>query len=241
MYNDSKKEKMELFYSELVRVNEFINLTSITNREEVEVKHFRDSLSAVEFIKKIAENSWNCKDNEPLRLRHKSNWSPLVADIGTGAGFPSIPLAIMLPDVSFTLIETVGKKVNFLLDIKDKLELRNVEVIKSRVEELPKEKMYDICVTRAVASMPTLLEYSLPFVKLNGHLIMYKGSNYIEELNISKNALTELGGKVETIEKYNLEFNGEILERALLVVKKIAETPSKYPRDKNKPRLKPLL
>lgn len=225
-----QKNKFEIFYSELIRVNKFINLTSITDRNEVEIKHFNDSLSAIEVIKKI---------NQQLCTMHYA-LSTEIIDIGTGAGFPSIPLAIMLPDINFTLIETVGKKVNFLLDIKEKLRLENIEIIKSRVEDLNKDKKYDVCVSRAVASLPTLLEYCLPFTKLDGHLIVYKGNNYIEELENSKKALVELGGEIIDIKHYNLKLGEEIIERVLIIVKKITETPNKYPRGSNKPRLKPL-
>jgi len=222
---EHQKEKFEIFYREIIKANEYINLTSIIEKNEVEIKHFKDSLSAEKIIKSICN-----KKSEIVK----------VIDIGTGAGFPSIPLAIMLDNVNFTLVETVGKKVNFLLDIKNKIELENIEIKKIRIEDLEKTIKYDVAVSRAVALMPTLLEYCLPFVKMDGFLITYKGSNYLEELESSKNALEVLGGKVTEIKKYNLELNNEVLERNLIIIKKIKETSIKYPRGGNKPRVKPL-
>jgi len=209
-------EKFIMYYNELVLYNEKVNLTAITDKDEFETKHFLDSLQGYSLI------------------------NDKVLDIGAGAGFPSLPLAIINENINFTLIESVGKKTDFLKFIADKLELKNAVIIKSRVEDLNKQTKYDFVVARAVSGLNTLLEYSLPFLKIGGKLIAYKGQNYNDEIIAAKNALNILGGQVEKIVDYELEINDEIQNRYLIVVKKIKETAVKFPRGQNKPRLNPL-
>ena len=230
-----QNNKLQTFYNTLIEYNNKFNLTTIVEKDEVEVKHFRDSLLGVDILNQIFE----------LRKDKAKKFS--ILDIGAGAGFPSVPIAIKFcednykkENISFTLIETVGKKVLFLEHIKNLLNLENINIKKSRIEDLEKATKYDVCISRAVASLPTLLEYALPFVKIGGYVVCYKANNYLEELNSSENALKILGGKLEKIEKYALPFKEETLQRNLIIVKKISETPAKYPRGGNKPRLKKL-
>jgi len=213
---DDKLNKFKLFYNLTIETNKKFNLTTIISINDFETKHFIDSLESFKFL------------------------NGEILDIGAGAGFPSIPLAIVREDLNFTLVESVGKKANFLIEVKEKLALNNIEIKKNRIEEFKKDKRYDTIVARAVAPLNTLLEYSLPFLKLDGNLIAYKGENYNEELKEAQNALTILGGELEKIYNYNLNINKETQKRSLIIIKKTKETNPKYPRKGNKARLKPL-
>ncbi len=208
------KSAFDCYFELLVFWNERFNLTAITEKDEVEVKHFIDSLSSVDLISENAS----------------------LLDIGSGAGFPSLPLKIVRPDITLTMVDSVNKKVGFLNEVVKRLNLEGAEAIHSRAEDLDKDKKYDFVVSRAVASLSTLLEYCLPFVKEGGYLIAYKSEKTDEEILESKNALTILGGTIDKV--VDKSHNG--LNRKLIVVKKIAPTPKKYPRGKNLPRVKPL-
>ena len=208
------KSAFDRYYELLVFWNERFNLTAITEKDEVEVKHFIDSLSSVDLISENAS----------------------LLDIGSGAGFPSLPLKIVRPDITLTMVDSVNKKVGFLNEVVKRLNLEGAEAIHSRAEDLDKDKKYDFVVSRAVASLSTLLEYCLPFVKEGGYLIAYKSEKTDEEILESKNTLTILGGAIDKV--VDKSHNG--LNRKLIVVKKIAPTPKKYPRGKNLPRVKPL-
>lgn len=213
-----KNENFKVFYEFLVSENEKFNLTNITEKNEVYEKHFLDSLSSLNEI----------KDNTA------------VIDIGAGAGFPSIPLAILKPNCSFTLIDSLNKRINFLNQLKNKLNLKNVQCFHSRVEDFAEKnrEKFDFCVARAVAPLPTLIEYCAPLIKINGKIIAYKGSNYEEELNISKNAMEKLNVKLEKVVSYNLSECNQT--RFLLIFSKIASCKTIYPRKNNKPRTNPL-
>ena len=211
-------DKYDMFYKKLVEDNEKFNLTSITGFEETAYKHFIDSV----YYKDIFE-----KDKT-------------VVEIGSGAGFPSVPLAIERPDLKFTLIEANNKKCNFLNEVKDELGLNNVTVVWSRAEAAVKNNLrdsFDYAIARAVAPINTLLEYSLPFLKVNGNAVFWKGEGYKEELENARNALSVLGGKTEKILDYSL---GEYGERFLVIINKVKDTPVKYPRGKGKERKCPL-
>ena len=210
--------KFEHFYNALTEANKTVNLTAVTGKEEIEQKHFIDSLAAYPHIKAGSE----------------------VLDIGAGAGFPSIPLAICLRSVHFTLVDSVGKKVSFLESIKEVLKLENVSVIKSRAEEMNKNKKYDYVLARGVAELNTLCEYCLPFVKVNGIIIAYKAQRAEEEIMNAEAALRILSGKIEQKIPYQLCLNDEIFRRTLILIRKTKETDNKYPRSGNKPRLMPL-
>ena len=216
------REKADLLYKYmelLLEWNEKINLTAITNQHEIILKHFIDSLSINKYV----------KDKE------------YVMDVGTGAGFPGIPLKIINDEINFTLVDSLNKRINFLEDVKEKLGIKKLELIHSRVEDLAKNKAYrekaDIVVSRAVASLRVLVEYMIPFVKVNGYCICMKGSNINDEINDSKKAIDILGGKLEKVDNLILPEN---LERNILVIKKIKETPLKYPRKAGIPSKQPL-
>ncbi|HIV01274.1 MAG TPA: 16S rRNA (guanine(527)-N(7))-methyltransferase RsmG [Candidatus Caccopulliclostridium gallistercoris] len=213
---EEKLNKLNIFYSELIFYNNSFNLTAITEENEVFIKHFLDSIFP-EFL--IEKNS-------------------SVIDIGAGAGFPSIPLKIYRPDLNVTMIDSLNKRVNFLNDVIKKLELENISAFHARAEDFAKtsRESFDYAVVRAVAKIPTLIEYAFPLLKVGGRLLCYKGGDVEEELKQSENALKILGGVVERVEKFNLEGNS----RTIVLIKKLEHTPSKYPRSKNLPKLKPL-
>ena len=212
-------EKFAYFRALLLEYNEKYNLTTILEEEDMYYKHFLDSVLGERFFKSEAK----------------------VAEIGSGAGFPSIPLKIIRPDLSFTLMESVGKKCDFLRVVVDKLGLQNMNIYNIRAEDAAKDKnhreKYDHVTARAVARMNTLSEYCLPFVKVGGTFIAYKSGDNAEILE-AKNAYKVLGGKLETCDFYALP-NG-YGERNLAIVKKEKSTPPKYPRGQGKERKNPL-
>ncbi len=214
-----KKEIFDAFQSLLLEYNEKYNLTSILEDKEIFYKHFLDSVAGERFFKQNAN----------------------VAEIGSGAGFPSIPLKLIRDDLSFDLFESVGKKCEFLNAVVEKLSLKNVRVYNLRAEDCAKKaefrEKYDFVTARAVARMNTLSEYCLPFVKVGGLFIAYKGGND-EEIYQAETAYKILGGKMETVIRYALPF--DYGERTLAIVEKIKNTPPKYPRGQGKERKQPL-
>ena len=214
-------DKYYAFYKKLVEDNEKFNLTSITAFEEVAYKHFIDSI----YKKDVFETN-------------KS-----VVEIGSGAGFPSVPLAIERADLKFTLIESNNKKCNFLNEVKDMLGLQNVTVICDRAENVGKDGRYretfDYVIARAVAPMRTLLEYAMPLIKVGGSCVFWKGETGTEELKQSANALKVLSAGENANEIYNYDL-GEYGERTIIVVTKKSVTPAKYPRGLGKERKCPL-
>jgi 16S rRNA (guanine527-N7)-methyltransferase len=220
--NISNVINIDLFYKYmnlLLDWNEKINLTAITDEKEFIVKHFIDSLIINSYIKE----------------------SKRIIDVGTGAGFPGIPLKLFNEKQNFTLIDSVNKKVNVLNDIITKLKLENIEAIHTRAEDLAKDKNYresfDVAVSRAVSNMTTLVEYLIPFVKVGGIVICMKGPNFEEELEESKKAINLFGGKIEKIDKY---FINEEIERNVIIIKKVKSTSPKYPRGQGKPLKEPI-
>lgn len=203
-------------YAEMLRErNEKINLTAITEPEEVKVKHFLDSCSAAELLPGGAS----------------------VLDIGSGAGFPGLPLKIVRPDLTVTLLDSVNKKVAFVSDVIAELKLSGVTAVHARIEDFPHKGEYDAVVSRAVAELSTLAEYALPFVKIGGAFIAYKSEKAESEAEAAASAITLLGGRIREIRE---AFVAAGLTRKLIIIDKIAPTPPKYPRGKNLPRLKPL-
>lgn len=204
----------------IIEWNEKINVTAITEPKMFIVKHFIDSLTV---------------------SRYLENKNKLL-DIGTGAGFPGIPLKIANPSKKITLIDSVNKKLNVIRDVADKIKLKDIEIIHTRAEDLANRKehreRYDVVVTRAVSNMPTILEYMLPFVKLNGIAICMKGPNIEEDINNCKEALRILGGKIEKIEKIKIDNE---LERNIIIIRKEQKTPNKYPRSGGKPLREPII
>ena len=200
--------------------NEKINLTAITEPKAVITKHFVDSLSITPYI----------------------NENDRILDIGTGAGFPGIPLKIVLEKNEITLLDSLNKRINFLNEVIEKLELKNIQAIHGRAEEFNKidgnRESYDIVVSRAVAKLNVLLEYMLPFVKLNGRCICMKSADIDEELKEAENAIKILGGEIEKIDEITLK-NTDI-KRKIIVIKKVNKTPSKYPRKAGTPAKEPI-
>lgn len=217
----AEKESKNLYKYMLLMLewNENVNLTAITEEKEIIYKHFIDSLSV----------------NKYLTNKEK------IMDIGTGAGFPGIPLKIFNEDLNFILVDSLNKRINFLEEVKNELNLNKLELVHARAEELAKNKNYrenmDIVVSRAVARLRILAEYMLPFVKKNGICICMKGPNIEEEIEESKKSLEILGGKIEKIE--HIVLPGD-LERNIILIRKIKETPSRYPRKAGTPVKQPL-
>ena len=217
--NNDILEKLNTYYNLLIEWNEKINLTAITELEDVYLKHFADSVSSIPQIRQNAT----------------------VCDIGTGAGFPGLVIAIFRPDLKITLVDSLNKRINFLNLVIDSLKLKNVTTLHYRAEDIDFKlgflNSFDYVVSRAVATLNTLVEYCLPYVKTNGTFIAYKTETAQNEIKESINAIRVLGGntKVETIDYNLLDFN-----RVLVLISKVSKTSDKYPRNQNKPRLKPL-
>lgn len=221
--NNEQVEKFDNYYRLLIEWNKKVNLTAITNYEDVIKKHFLDSVLLLKVYSKDLFTSKN------------------ILDVGTGAGFPGLPLAIMLPDAKFTLVDSLNKRIEFLKEVIDILKINNITLIHSRAEELginsDHREKYDICVSRAVAALPLLLEYCSPFVKKEGVLYMYKSLKVEEEIELSKNALSILNC---SINKKILLAKEEDFQRYILEIKKENFTPEKYPRKPGKAKKKPL-
>lgn len=218
--NDEQIKSFEKYMNLLLEWNEKINLTAITQPEEIKLKHFVDSLTVLKYI----------------------NDDDKVIDIGTGAGFPGIPLKIMNKNTKITLLDSLNKRINFLNIVIEKLDLSNIQAIHGRAEEIARNKLYrekyDVAVSRAVANLSTLTEYMLPFVKVGGKCICMKGANVNEELERAQNAIKELGGEIERVDNFYLSDNDN--ERNIIVIKKIKKTKSKYPRKAGTPSKEPL-
>ncbi|MBQ9781588.1 MAG: 16S rRNA (guanine(527)-N(7))-methyltransferase RsmG [Clostridia bacterium] len=215
---DKQIEDFLSFKDLLIFYNKMFNLTTITEEKEIYIKHFLDSALSKDYFK---ENS-------------------SVIEIGSGGGFPSIPLKILRRDLKFTLVESTGKKCSFLKEVVKNLKLDNVEVLNARAEDLGKDKKYrekfDHVTARAVARLNTLCEYCIPFIKVGGSFIALKGG-LEEEIEESKSAVKILGGKIEKIEKYDLLNEGQ---RTIIKIEKIEKTDLKYPRGNGKERKNPL-
>lgn len=216
LYKSAVVDKFRIFLSALSEYNEKFNLTAITDEKEIEIKHFIDSLKGSEYT---ADKN---------------------LDIGSGAGFPGIPLAIVNEDKQFTLADSLKKRIEFLEEVKRRCGLSNVEAVHTRAEDIRKDNKYDLVTARAVAPLNILCEYCLPFVKIGGLMMAYKGKKAEEETDAAEKAISILGGKIKKIEKYTLDVSGEENERSLIIIEKVKPTPEKYPRGGNKPRLKPL-
>lgn len=215
-------KQLELFYqymNGIIDWNDKINVTAITDEKMFIVKHFVDSLAINKFV-----------------AQAKS-----IIDIGTGGGFPGIPLKIMNYDKKVTLIDSVNKKLNVIRDITKDMDLGEVEILHSRAEDLASKQeyreTYDIATTRAVSNFSTILEYMLPFIKVGGYAICMKGPNYTEEFEEAKVAIEVLGGKFDSIERLNV---GNELERNIIIIKKVKNTPKKFPRGQGKPLKEPI-
>ena len=217
-------KQLEKFYSYmelLLEWNEKINLTAITNEEDIIKKHFIDSLTISKYI----------EGNEK------------IIDVGTGAGFPGIPLKIVKENNEVILLDALKKRLKFLEEVIEKNNLMNIETIHYRAEEAGKDNKYrekfDIATSRAVAPLNILLEYLLPLIRVDGKCICMKGSNIKEEIEQSKNAIQILGGEIEKIEEFELPDSD--ITRTTIIVRKIANTPNKYPRKAGTPSKEPII
>lgn len=218
--NEKQLNQFKKYMDLLLEWNEKINLTAITEEDEVILKHFIDSMTANKYIEK--ETS--------------------IVDVGTGAGFPGIPVSIVRDDVKVTLVDSLNKRINFLNEVISNIELKNINTIHSRAEDFGKNKQYresfDISVSRAVANLSVLVEYLLPLVKVGGKCICMKGSEVEEEIAEAKFAIKELGGKIESVNEFCLP--GTDIKRNIIVIKKERNTPNKYPRKSGTPSKQPL-
>lgn len=216
--SDKQAKQFFDYYEFLVSENQKYNLTAITDFNDVVMKHFIDSVLPLNEIKENAS----------------------VIDVGTGAGFPGVPLKILRPDIKLTLLDSLQKRINFLNQLLKLLGINDVKTIHSRAEDYIKQgrEKFEYALSRAVASVPTLAEYLLPYVKVDGEILMYKGSGFQEELDLGHKAIKILGGQVENVLNYKL--NEIDSQRNIIIIKKISMTDKKYPRGKNLPKLKPL-
>ena len=220
VFTEEQLQKFYKYMNLLIEWNEKINLTAIVEPKEIILKHFIDSLTIIKYIE-----------------LNKS-----VIDIGTGAGFPGIPIKIMREDLDITLLDSLNKRIQFLNEVIQKLELKNITAVHARIEEYAKNKQYretfDIATSRAVANMTTLSEYMLPMVALEGKAICMKGSEISDEISKSKNSIKVLGGEIAKIEEFTLPKSDN--KRNLILIKKERQTPGKYPRKPGIPSKEPL-
>ena len=244
--NEEHLRTFEVYYRELVAWNEKVNLTAITDYEQVQIKHFLDSLTCLLALKGVKEQrtrEQETKSQGSLRPCSPVTLLPCLAiDIGAGAGFPGLPLKIVCRNLQLTLLEASGKKVRFLEHIVSRLGLEGVEVIKGRAEEVGQDAAhregYDLALARAVAELPVLVEYALPFCRLGGLFVAQKGPEGDAEARAAEGAMSTLGGSLRRIVHLELPHLAE--PRSLVVIEKTAPTPEKYPRRPGIPSKRPL-
>lgn len=223
--SEDQVRQFRMYYENLIKWNEVMNLTAITEEKDIYEKHFADSLMIFGMIRPV-------------------QWSEgmSVIDVGTGAGFPGLPIAICLPDAKITLMDSLQKRIRFLQDTAELLGLNNVTLIHARAEELARDpqhrEKYDLSVSRAVANLSTLTEYCLPFVRIGGSFVSYKTESVAEELQKGRKAIAILGGKEIQTDHYTLPETD--YHRSLVKIKKVKETPRKYPRKAGTPAKEPI-
>ncbi len=221
-FSKEQQEQLITYYEMLVEKNKVMNLTAITEFEEVLDKHFLDSISLAQYVDLTKPVS--------------------VIDLGTGAGFPGMPLKIMFPDLKITLADSLNKRILFLDEVISELGLTDIQTVHARAEDLAHDpnyrEQYDYCVSRAVANLSSLSEYCLPFVRIGGSFISYKSGEIEEELAAAKKAIFLLGGQFDRVIPFQLE--GTDLNRSFVVIRKEKKTAKTYPRKSGMPTKKPL-
>lgn len=222
--NDYQIGQFYRYYQLLLQWNQVMNLTAITEMEDVITKHFIDSLTIVKVIEDIKEQEYS------------------VIDVGTGAGFPGVPLKIVYPHLRITLLDSLNKRIKFLNEVISELNLDEIKTIHGRAEDYGRDMIYrekyDVCVSRAVANIATLSEYCLPFIKVNGYFISYKSTGGEEEIRAGKGAIKLLAGKIEKIVDFKLPKSDA--ERLLIRIKKVEPISKRFPRKAGLPSKEPL-
>lgn len=217
-----QNEKLEKYMEGILSWNEKVNLTNITDPAEFRIKHNADSLMCVDFP--------------------EFNDAEDIIDVGTGGGFPGIPLAVYAPGKNFVLLDSLNKRLKIIAELTEELDIRNVSLVHGRAEDIARTKehreKYDLCVSRAVSNLATLAEYCLPFIKTGGFLLAYKGPGAEQEVKEAEKALKILGGSLVDIRETTMEEYG--LDHRILVIKKVKNTPKTYPRKAGTPLKEPL-
>ncbi len=213
----NQENQFKTYFSLLIETNKRMNLTAITEGKDVVVKHFLDSVLPEKFLPQNSK----------------------VVDVGSGAGFPAIPLKIVRPDLQICMVDSLNKRIGFLDEVISALNLKNAGAVHARAEDFCQKhrESFDVAVARAVAETNTLVEYLLPLIKIGGLALIYKSTKLDEELSRAQNAIKILGGKIENVVNFTLE---EELERKILILRKVSSTPAKYPREQNKPKTNPI-
>lgn len=222
--SDKQKSQFATYYNKLIEFNKKVNLTRITDEDEVYLKHFFDSITPL------------------LEFPDLFKGEKTLCDVGAGAGFPSLPIKILCPSLRITIVDSLGKRLKFLDELVNDLGLNEVTLVHSRAEDAGQNKdlreKFDLVTGRAVARMSVLSEYCLPLTKVNGDLVALKGPKAQDELAEAKHAIEVLGGEVEDVKELTLPGTDD--ERTLIIVKKVKSTPKKYPRQAGTPNKKPL-